>query len=92
MVHGEVMNGAIEPGTGLFDGVKMGVKSHEGFLDEVLGDVDILDQLVSVTEEGGLEFGEQLFQRTFCPHGTGFRWIRHSHYTVYDTAAENSLD
>ncbi len=38
LVEGEVMDGAIEPAAGLTDVVKLGVQTHERFLDEVFGD------------------------------------------------------
>ena len=60
VVHREVVDGPVEPGAGLPDGVKMSVQFHERILDEVLRGVLVLSELERVSQQRRLKSCKQL--------------------------------
>ncbi len=74
------MHGSIQPFSWLSHLVKLRMKSHEGFLDNVFGGAALIRQTQSVIQEGRFQSLEELFDR-FRPGrlGAGLVWSYHGH-------------
>src|SRR5260370_39008859 len=83
------MHGAIEPSLWLADVVKLCVQSHECFLDDILGGIELADQSESVSQERRFEGGKELLNRFASGRlGTGLVWLHHGHAGIRSEQVE----
>lgn len=62
-VEGQVMDGTIEPGAGLLDGIAEAVEFEESILDHILGLLGMVEEAHGVGVQGTFQMEEQGFDR-----------------------------